>query len=300
MVLTKRGLLCLVFIVKIVSACDVDNVMIMAITQENFYNKPLVGTILNINDLTKEYMAGIVTAEHLPVVCKQFISKTQDLLFISFIYVNINSFETGIFDGSLLQNLSFGNTELSEINSGTFSNMPSIKELLFRNNAIKTIHHGAFNNLPQLETLEVSYAKLETIRSNWFINCPRLQKVDFSYNNIKIIQTGAFDFLTPALPNSIIINNNKIRTMHYAAFTTNKFNLLDLEGNRLSSLSSKIFPNLQRSARINLKDNRFDCVNDNTLEILKLFAYVNLDDNSIEDNCDKEIIIKQLIDVAWN
>lgn len=291
--------LCVIIFTLIVdclsSKCDINEGNLMVMDNVNILKSPPPRVIIPLSKYQKNiYIAGLILSAQVTNLCKAFVDKFDDLQMLSFNDIPIESFDNNLFDGAPnIENLEFDGAKLKHIKSGIFRNVANLEELKFNNTPIDKVDVGAFDDLPKLEEFGISNSFLQKIDPAWFLDCPSIVNVDFSGNRIKTINTGDFSFMRAGVAHTINLSNNRIKTIASGAFISRKFDLLNLEDNRIRSLTTAIFKDLpKKSKKINLSTNRFTCVDEKTREVFRLFNEFVL--SATNKSCHKSDSIKQI------
>lgn len=93
-----------------------------------------------------------------------------------------------------LEIIDFGNNEIVEILTDTFSDLINLKNIILKENKIIRINSKAFNNLSKLELVDLSYNDIKEITELFHVT-DSLEIIDFSENQISEIQVDVFSGL---------------------------------------------------------------------------------------------------------
>ncbi|XP_066589502.1 lutropin-choriogonadotropic hormone receptor [Prorops nasuta] len=177
-----------------------------------------------------------------------------------------------------LKHLSLSNNRIEEIRENDFARSYNLESIDLRGNPVKRIHHRAFRNLGKLrklilsdtkeleifpnfdgagalELLRLDRARLKDVPSTFCYHCPRLKSLDLKSN------------LLPEIPD--LANCLDLR-------------VLDLTGNRISSLTGAPFKNLRSLHDLLLSHNRLRTIPRDSFHGLSELQVLDLESNNID------------------
>ena len=166
---------------------------------------------------------------------------------------------------NLLKHLKIRNNNINVIQNFTFKDLNNLYKLNLSNNSITRIESGAFVGLYSLVILDLksnSILELDIltfrITNNIGINLTKTIKyITLQRSRFKIIKSKSFIFHNM---DSIDLSYNQIAVIEIDAFYITKYiTTLHLQGNRLSTIDSKIFFSLFNSDVVLLSGNNIAC-----------------------------------------
>ena len=228
-------------------------------------------------------------------------------------------YENSISDIDDLDELILNNDGITEIQPGTFKNVPQLRKLVITHNqgleeiksgvfnrlniatmdlsknSINTIASSAFDDMPELLNVNLADNQLKIWDKNWFADTPLLTRVSFQNNHISEIPARAFrnfrgekQFGSVPLTINIVLSNNVIKTIHEDAFKgLDKINNLWLDGNEIDSWDENLLSKVAvKDLRID--NNRLQCLSGDLKNIF-VAATTHIDGNPWDCGCLKNI-----------
>lgn len=242
--------------------------------------------ILPLKDFNSNYLGIKVVNTELSYICKEFFRTLNHVEYVSFEGNQINQIEAGAFeDLADVAHIQLKSNKLIRVDVGIFENIPSLNQLYLDNNKITLIDDEAFKNLPELEELNLSLNNIQTISNKWFINCPNIKKLDLSFNKIKTVPARAFEGLPSDMNVKIILASNSIEEIEEGAFENlQKIAKIQLRDNSITELPN-MFGELIYARKLLLNRNSITCVPDEILDMFGKFNEVRIKRNPIADDC---------------
>ncbi|CAG0918240.1 unnamed protein product [Notodromas monacha] len=217
---------------------------------------------------------------------------------------NLASFKEESFAGpTALEEISLSSNEITYLLSDAFVKHPRLRKLDLADNRLSAFPGEIVRGIRPLEELSLAKNSLRSLESADFANLANLRKLDLSRNEISVIGAAAFQNSTQV--QELDLSYNAIREVPDDAFLGAGRLLLNLEGNRLSSLPAAIFDRnrLFQLQSINLARNELERIPVDALQRQYFFLQdVDLSHNRIADiqsNANVLVNIKRL-DLSYN
>lgn len=143
-----------------------------------------------------------------------------------------------------LKNFKITNCGLTYIRNGIFDAMWTIQRIYIHDNVINAIEDEAFTNLPTLKIVDVNNNQLKIWSNKWFTitNSTALETLNFQFNKIETLPKWAFVNMKSL--RKIYMDYNEISAIGEGAFKNlTKLQYLGLKYNRLKKISANVFSN---------------------------------------------------------
>jgi hypothetical protein len=158
------------------------------------------------------------------------------------------------FDWTATWSLDLRSNQISRIESGAFSGLTNLTELVLNGNRLSSIELGAFSGLANLTTLALNHNQLSNIEAGVFNKLTNLEQLYLDDNQISSIEPGDFDGL-PYLK-VLGLNHNQISSIEPGDFSgLANLRRLDLNSNVLLSIESGALSGLTNLTKLNLTQN---------------------------------------------
>ncbi|XP_040573970.1 toll-like receptor Tollo [Lepeophtheirus salmonis] len=210
---------------------------------------------------------------------------------------NISSLESLILKGNSIQSISPGaisalpsllsldisNNGLRVLVNDAFQGLGNLKFLDLSHNALVALPPDIFKGLSKLESLSIGNNSLGTIDINVFSNLGSLKSLNLSGNSLdeNWLKPGIFDHLISLLLLDLSFNHlSKLEQPELFAYIEN-LEALNLDSNRLKSISSQIFRLTPNLVILTLSRNELETIQYKTLEGLTHLESLFLDHNKI-------------------
>ncbi|KAJ8003744.1 hypothetical protein DPEC_G00151530 [Dallia pectoralis] len=139
-----------------------------------------------------------------------------------------------------------------------FSNFSSLDLLHLGNNQISLIQEGAFSCLPTLRSLYLNGNNLQRLSPHMFLGLYNLRYLYFEYNEINEVETGTFSPV-PSLQ-LLFLNANLLRSLPVGVFQGIALSRLNLRNNHFLSLPVEgVLEHLTGLVQVDLRQNPWEC-----------------------------------------
>ncbi|XP_038212677.1 connectin-like [Zerene cesonia] len=171
-------------------------------------------------------------------------------------------------------------SSIPKIESYTFVNVTSVREMTLTKNQIVVLSKHAFFNLPNLTVLTLDENKIKKIETETFYELPALQKLFLTSNNISVIEDGAFRHLVNLL--ELEIDKNNISELKKECFDgLANLKRLDLRKNKIAILNSFTFIELWNLQELLLDYNEIYILAQRTFDGLSQLKKLSLSHNRL-------------------
>lgn len=131
---------------------------------------------------------------------------------------------------SKLKYISFANSDLTEIEDGTFKDLNELQELDLSDSSIRSIGEGGLTGMAALKTLYLGGNKLTSLEPKTFEGLKSLDSLSLELNHLEYIDENLFS--TNENLADIWLNKNKIIGLPFKVIENlPKFSYVDLQGN---------------------------------------------------------------------
>ncbi|XP_063700573.1 leucine-rich repeat-containing protein 15-like [Culicoides brevitarsis] len=204
---------------------------------------------------------------------KEFLTQTPNLSNLEMENVQLTEIPDFSFqNASKLEIMDLEFNELTEIGENTFDGAKKMIKLYLGNNKIRKISPKAFEDVANLEVLFLEKNDLEVIDARTFASLKKLMHLVLTDNDIKYVATRAF----VNLPNlyEIHLDNNEMESLEL--HIDRKLDLVDVSGNKLTSLNLKSINPKAKIHTIKASDNELSSLNVNSsLEVKEIYLTDN-------------------------
>ncbi|XP_046963314.1 insulin-like growth factor-binding protein complex acid labile subunit isoform X1 [Vanessa cardui] len=208
----------------------------------------------------------------------EFINNTK-LEYLDLSYNNIGSFKSDTFRGlSMLRYLDLSWNEIAQIPEESFIETPSLTQLKLARNYLNRVGHLKSTSL---SILDMSSCEISTIGKDSLEGLPSLIDIDLSHNLLSYIP----DSISSNTLKYLNLNYNRISSIsNVTFFMLPRLSGLSVIGNRFTNIWSKTYFNSNLYLeRLDLSDNmwRCDCIDDNMYDF---YEFVTLEPNKKEES----------------
>ncbi|CAN7983614.1 unnamed protein product, partial [Ixodes hexagonus] len=156
---------------------------------------------------------------------------------------------------SALKSLSFTNFgkeyKLNFIPSKTLRHATLLEKLTFAQTELGVLRSHSFYKMSNLVDLSIDSNNVTGLEKESIANLPRLKKLDLARNMLKVLQAHALSQL-PSL-DTLLLEQNQIETIEDLAFADlHSLAELDLSDNRIEVLTERTFKGLSRLMRLDM------------------------------------------------
>ncbi|KAG5881185.1 hypothetical protein JTB14_034962 [Gonioctena quinquepunctata] len=200
----------------------------------------------------------------IPNIFRGGIRKLENVETLKIVLCGISEVEPGSFENlPNLKTLALHDNVLEQIRVGVFNHL-HLSKLYLHRNKIQVIESQAFDDMPELILLKLNSNSISFLDSNWFKNTPRLTELFFRRNQLRSIPSGAFRNIKGSHNfdgTRIYLSKNYISSIDPTAFSELKeMNQLWLDRNELEELDENLFINVDHIGVLSLMKNRLKTV----------------------------------------
>ncbi|XP_041075747.1 transforming growth factor beta activator LRRC32-like [Polyodon spathula] len=173
---------------------------------------------------------------------------------------------------------------------------PGLKKLDLSNNFIRTLNEESAASLQSLQELDLSFNRFDLLTRRAWRNLIQLQSLNLAGNNLDSNRKRNSAALQSLKSLKVLdLSQNNLDSDTSALYLKNMSSLehLGLAGNKLTTLSSKLFHQSPNLESISLADNIIVEINKGTFESLKRLRVLNLAFNSLR--CISDFQLKHLL-----
>lgn len=182
-----------------------------------------------------------------------------------------------------LKRITIANCQLKEIQYGVFNEMSNVEVLRVNNNGIDVIEDKSFANLYSLREVHVDSNALEHWNREWFTNSTKIEVLDFQWNKIRTIPRRAFASMKKL--RQAFFDDNEISRIHADAFKgITNLEYLGLRNNNLKVINENVFPNTIRIRRLLVNANYLNFIPNELLRRLYV-QEIRIDNNPWKCPC---------------
>ncbi|XP_071443229.1 chaoptin, partial [Hetaerina americana] len=188
----------------------------------------------------------------------------------------ISDVSEGAFRGlQTLRNLSLAGNRLSSFIDSFFGSVSILDELDLSSNYISLLSPHSFRVHPRLRVLRLARNRLTLLSPALFRGLPSLRHVDLSQNAIRVVGAGLFADLP--LIRTLGLKDNRIETLEEGAFSnSSQLQFLDLSGNHLERLGERAFEGVSRLV-LNISGNRLSSLPEAIFDRSRLHSLESID-----------------------
>ena len=162
-----------------------------------------------------------------------------------------------------------------------FNRTYPLTDLFLYKNSIQHLESGTFTGLKDLENLVVSYNRLQTLDPDVFEGLSSLEYLCMDNNMISELSSHVFDKLQKLL--YLYLHNNSIGILPQDIFTSlTNLEELTLSNNKITHLEPNTFRNQQSLRTLTLDSNRLNDLPENVFKYLKELSKLILSKNNID------------------
>lgn len=158
-----------------------------------------------------------------------------------------------------------------------FSRVLNLNTLDLSNNSLASLNSHLFQNVTLLGNLDLSYNKFITIPSSIFKNMTSLYSLSLKGNQIMSINSHAFSYLTNLL--SLDLSSNSLTKLDGVLSLLGKLTTLDLDNNKLSTITSSTLFGLLQLHHLNLDNNVLTTVDKDAFKYNPRLTVLSLNNN---------------------
>eukprot|EP00064_Thunnus_orientalis_P006646 superscaffoldBa00000701_g6664 len=147
-------------------------------------------------------------------------------------------------------------------------------------NNLSEIGTGAFTGLWSLRVLVLTHSQIQEIQPQAFFSLSFLEKLDLSWNQLKSLPVD-FSTSLSALRELRLEHNNLCHISGYSLEYLDNMEKLDLSHNQLVSVGPGVFRGLSRLRQLYLHNNRLSVVQQGSLDMLPGLEVLQLNNNNI-------------------
>ncbi|XP_041975343.1 leucine-rich repeat-containing G-protein coupled receptor 4-like [Aricia agestis] len=208
----------------------------------------------------------------------EFINNTK-LEYLDLSYNNIGSLKSDTFKGlSMIRHLDLSWNEIAEVPENSLLAMPSLSQLKLARNYLTRVGHIKSTSLT---LLDISSCEINTIGKDSLEGLPSLLDLDLSHNLLSFIP----DSISSNTLKHLNLNYNRISSVsNVTFFMLPRLSSLSVVGNRFTMIWNKsYFESNPYLENLHLGDNmwRCDCVDDNMFDF---YEFVTLEPNKKEES----------------
>lgn len=182
---------------------------------------------------------------------------------------------------SNLEELDFGDNEISHISASTFKNLTQLKVLRLQINKL-TSAKNLFQYLPKLEFIDLSRNRINTLTCSDFSNLTQLNKLYLYSNSLSKLSPCVFKDLNNL--EILWLGSNKLLTINDVfASGLPSLKTLQLTFNKLSTIRRESFKGLSNLTSLNLQDNQISEIDADAFSGLQSLTELLLSSNRITD-----------------
>ena len=274
-----------------VNSATFENVTVLLTTQLGklfLYGKPPIAAIFipsseTLTDYINHQPLEVVTIRNqkIPKLVENSLSNLSNIVHLSIISSGVTELEPGTFKNvPKLDGLNLEGNLIKEIKNGVFTGL-QVKFIYLNNNKISIIENNAFNNMT-LTLISLNNNRISAWNTNWFLGSP-VGSIYIAKNRLEEVPPHAFDFglkfkrlNVPLTVWNVVLAQNRIKKVHKDAFKhVNGFGYLSLADNNLEELPREVFHSVKNINTLDLTNNNlyhvngvFDDININQLILL--------------------------------
>uniref|UniRef100_A0A0K0EP04 LRRCT domain-containing protein n=1 Tax=Strongyloides stercoralis TaxID=6248 RepID=A0A0K0EP04_STRER len=214
---------------------------------------------------------------------KSFFDNVKETIqTINFGYNSFKSIPASAIRGfKQLVSLHFHKNQITQLESLSFMNLPTMNLLNLASNQIKTIHKQTFLNVPALRYLYLSNNYIEQIHPYLFSSFTELEMIDLSSNKISRLTKNSFSHLQNL--HQLYLGENEIIDIENGSFTNSSLIILILESNKLTDIKSDMFEGATKLQQLSLKNNKISNIDSNTFQATPSLVMIDLSRNKLID-----------------
>ncbi|XP_058821327.1 toll-like receptor 7 [Topomyia yanbarensis] len=194
--------------------------------------------------------------------------------------------------------LYFQNDSIQSLPTEPFGNFKNLETLTITNNNLNSIEKDFFalkNKLVHLDLSNNSLTTVTALERAWFES---LEVIDLSYN--KLITVSAQ--LIRSLQNASIVRLAGCEIYHWNSETVTRWKVLNLNWNKLSSVSTSTFAGLEQLEALYLSHNNIRSIESHAFEGMQQLERLDVSHNEIV-NLEANLVLPttlEMINVAYN
>ncbi len=144
---------------------------------------------------------------------------------------------------------------LSELRSGDFAGLTSLRTLYLGNNNLTTLPADIFSDLSNLRDLYIQSNKLNSLPEDVFSGLSSIRQLNLHSNQLTALPKNLFSGLDTLT--QIFVNNNRLTTLDPDIFSNvSNLRYFYIDNNRLTTIPESIFANITSLEQLLLNNNR--------------------------------------------
>ncbi|XP_045924620.1 leucine-rich repeat-containing G-protein coupled receptor 4 [Micropterus dolomieu] len=170
--------------------------------------------------------------------------------------------------------------KMTEVRTGSFIGLWSLKVLLMSNNSIQTLQPQSLSSLQFLERLDLSFNQLRWLPLAFSQSLSSLQELRLDHNLLQHLDSASLSEFENL--RKLDLSYNRIRAMDVRAFSSLvRLSLLNLEGNRLNVLKDGLLSRQQSLEVLLLSHNNISVIEPEALAPLRSLTLLGLQGNQM-------------------
>ena len=170
---------------------------------------------------------------------------------------------------------------ITELRSGDFNGLTSLRRLSLDGNALTDLHQDLFDELTNLQILQLSNNSLTDLHQDLFDGLTNLQYLYLGNNSLSSLHPDLFDGLTNL--QYLYLDNNSLSSLHPDLFDgLTSLSELSIAGNNdLTDLHQDLFDGLSNLVDLNLNSNSLTSLHEDLFDGLTSLQTLRLANNSL-------------------
>ncbi|XP_064634417.1 insulin-like growth factor-binding protein complex acid labile subunit [Lineus longissimus] len=206
-----------------------------------------------------------------------------------------------------LEKLDLSRNKLRYIAAFSFADLQNLRDLRLYQNHIEMLAKGTFTGLKKLQVLSLANNNIKELQNTSFVAFKHLKKFDVSHNKIRYIKMRTLSGLLNL--RDLDISHNEISKVEDEAFAVSlmnhysKITWLDLEGNKIDMLTSKMFVGVPHVKSMDLSHNLIKEVEQSAFKSMKGLHNLKLNGNIIgilKPGVFKDLKMLRNLDMSYN
>ncbi|XP_029934417.1 leucine-rich repeat-containing protein 17 [Myripristis murdjan] len=177
--------------------------------------------------------------------------------------------------------LDLSGNELTEVRSGSFIGLWSLRILLLSNNSIQTLQPQALSSLQFLERLDLSFNRLRWLPKDFSESLSSLQELRLDHNLLQHVDSPSLNHFENL--RKLDLSYNRIYAMEFKVLISlSRLSLLNLAGNKLNVLKDGLLTRQQSLEVLLLSHNNISLIETEALTPLRSLTLLGLQGNQLE------------------